>query len=97
MKPKDEWVVVKDIFEPIVDLELWERVQEVNGKRIGLIRQYSDLKELNSCIINELITKILVGDKHRVNGEKVQSIEIHYRFIGNLTDDGMEQVNKKSS
>ena len=88
MKPKDEWVVVKDIFEPIVDLELWERVQEVNGKRIGLIRQYSDLKELNSCIINELITKILVGDKCRVNGEKVQSIEIHYRFIGNLTDSG---------
>ncbi len=33
VKPKDEWVVVKDIFEPIVDLELWERVQEVNGKR----------------------------------------------------------------
>ena len=88
MKPKDEWVVVKDIFEPIVDLELWERVQEVNGKRIGLIRQYSDLKELNSCIINELITKILVGDKCWVNGEKVQSIEIHYRFIGNLTDSG---------
>ena len=33
VKPKDEWVVVKDIFEPIVDLELWERVQEINGKR----------------------------------------------------------------
>ncbi len=48
-------------------------------------------------IINELITKILVGDKHKVNGEKVQSIEIHCRFIGNLTDGGMEQVNKKSS
>ena len=88
MRPKDEWVVVKDIFEPIVDLELWERVQEVNGKRIGLIRQYSDLKELNSCIINELITKILAGDKRRVNSEKVQCIEIHYRFIGNLTDSG---------
>ena len=58
------------------------------GKWISLIRQYSDLKELNSCIINELITKILVGDKRRVNGEKVQSIEIHYRFIGNLTDNG---------
>ena len=43
------------------------------------------------------ITKILVGDKRKVNGEKVQSIEIHYRFIGNLTDNGMEQVNKKSS
>ncbi len=58
------------------------------GKWISLIQQYSDLKEINSCIINELITKILVGDKRRVNGEKVQSIEIHYRFIGNLTDSG---------
>ena len=44
-----------------------------------------------------LCTKILVGAKHKVNGEKLQSIEIHYRFIGNLTDNGMEQVNKKSS
>ena len=37
----------------------------------------------NACIINELITKILEGDKRWINGEKVQSIEIHYRFIGN--------------
>ena len=36
-------------------------------KLISLLQQYSDLQELNSCIINELITKILVGDKHRVN------------------------------
>lgn len=26
VKPEDEWCVVKDIFELIVDLELWERV-----------------------------------------------------------------------
>lgn len=40
----------------------------------------------------------LVSDKRRANGEKVQSIEIHYRFIGNLTDGRMgQQFNKKSN
>ena len=65
-----------------------DSTEQNSEKWVSLIWQYSDLQELNSCIINELITKILVGDKHRVNGEKVQSIEIHYRFIGNLTDSG---------
>lgn len=26
----DEWIVVEDAFEPIVDKELWDKVQEVN-------------------------------------------------------------------
>lgn len=58
------------------------------GKWVALIRQYSNLRELDAGIINELITKIYVGNKHRVNGEKVQSIEIHYRFIGSLSEGG---------
>ncbi len=57
------------------------------GKWIKLIRQYSDLQELTAGIIRELITKIYVGDVRKVNGEKVQSIEIHYRFIGSLPND----------
>ena len=55
-------------------------------KWINLIRQYSDLQELTAGIIRELITKIYVGDVRKVDGEKVQSIEIHYRFIGSLPD-----------
>ncbi len=55
-------------------------------KWVALIRQYSDLQELTAGIIRELITKIYVGDVRRVDGEKVQSIEIHYRFIGSLPD-----------
>lgn len=55
-------------------------------KWVALIRQYSDLQELTAGIIRELITKIYVGDVRKVDGEKVQSIEIHYRFIGSLSD-----------
>lgn len=65
-----------------------EKSSKEAEKWIALIRQYSDLKELDANIINELITKIYVGDKRKVNGEKVQSIEIHYRFIGNLSENG---------
>ena len=53
-------------------------------KWVALIRQYNDLQELTAGIIRELITKIYVGDVCKVDGEKVQSIEIHYRFIGSL-------------
>ena len=55
-------------------------------KWVALIRQYNDLQELTAGIIRELITKIYVGDVRKVDGEKVQSIEIHYRFIGSLPD-----------
>ncbi len=54
-------------------------------KWVALIRQYNDLQELTAGIIRELITKIYVGDVRKVDGEKVQSIEIHYRFIGSLS------------
>ena len=53
-------------------------------KWVVLIRQYNGLQELTADIIRELMTKIYVGDVRKVGGEKVQSIEIHYRFIGSL-------------
>lgn len=30
IRDSDEWVVIEDAFEPIVDKELWDKVQEVN-------------------------------------------------------------------
>lgn len=30
IKDSDEWIVIEDAFEPIVDKELWDKVQEVN-------------------------------------------------------------------
>lgn len=31
IKDSDEWIVIEDAFEPIVDKELWDKVQEVNA------------------------------------------------------------------
>lgn len=50
---------------------------------VGLIQQYTDIKELNTTILNELIDKIVVHEKTiDADGNKTQLIEIHYRFIG---------------
>ncbi|MFZ5988396.1 MAG: recombinase family protein [Bacillota bacterium] len=52
---------------------------------LGFIRKYTELDELNAKILNELIDKIVVHHK-TVNevGERVQKIEIFYKFVGLL-------------
>lgn len=52
---------------------------------LGFIRKYTDIETLDAKILNELIDKIVVHHK-TVNeaGEKVQKIEIYYKFVGLL-------------
>jgi DNA invertase Pin-like site-specific DNA recombinase len=49
-----------------------------------IIDQYTDIKELDSEIINELIDKILVHHKEEIDGNTYQQVEIYYKFVGNL-------------
>ncbi|MBQ9898750.1 MAG: DUF4368 domain-containing protein, partial [Ruminococcus sp.] len=46
--------------------------------------QYTDIKDLDSEIINELIDKILVHHKEEIDGNTYQQVEIYYKFVGNL-------------
>ena len=90
-------IVVEDVFEPIVERGLWERVQEGfanptrSRKRTGKASIFSGMVFCDTCnrrisFVPERAEKIYVGDVRKVNGEKAQSIEIHYRFIGSLPD-----------
>ncbi|MNR43996.1 hypothetical protein D3C85_1626820 [compost metagenome] len=49
-----------------------------------LVREYTDMKELTKPILNELIDKVVVFDAEKVNGKRVQCIDIYYRFVGLL-------------
>ena len=52
---------------------------------ILLIAKYLYVEQLNSAILNELIEKIVVHEKEiDWNGNKVQRVDIHYRFVGYL-------------
>lgn len=54
-------------------------------KFTNIIDQYTDIKELDSEIINELIDKILVHHKEEIDGNTYQQVEIYYKFVGNLS------------
>lgn len=49
---------------------------------VDMVEKYVDIQELNSRILNELIEKIVVHEKEIINGEKYQTVDIYYKFIG---------------
>ena len=50
---------------------------------LPIIRKYTDITELNTHILNELIQKIIVYDKtDNPDGSKSQRVDIYYKFIG---------------
>lgn len=56
---------------------------EYNAKIFtDLIEKYINITELNARILNELIEKIIVHEKEIINGEKYQTVEIYYKFVG---------------
>lgn len=65
-----------------------EQLQQAESKRenttrfLELVREYTDMKELTKSILNELIDKVVVYDAEKINGKRVQRIDIYYRFVG---------------
>jgi DNA invertase Pin-like site-specific DNA recombinase len=55
-------------------------------KWIELIAKYKNLQELDAPIINELCEKILIHEPKKVDGRRVQKIEIFYRFVGQMPE-----------
>ncbi len=59
----------------MVDAEKW----------IKLVKEYSVPKELTAQLLNALIEKILIHSAEtKEKGERIQEIEIYYRFIGKV-------------
>ena len=49
---------------------------------LELARKYTDFSELTTPMINEFIEKIIVHAPERIDGDRVQEVEIYLRFIG---------------
>ena len=48
------------------------------------IRRYAAIKELDESVLNRLISKILIGEVKKVDGQKVQEVRIVYNFVGEI-------------
>jgi len=51
---------------------------------VETIKNYADITELNAAILNTLIDKIVVHEAEIINGEKVQKLDVYYKFVGML-------------
>ncbi len=49
---------------------------------VSNVKKYTEITELTPEILNELIEKILVHQTEKINGKKVQEIDIYYRCVG---------------
>ena len=49
------------------------------------IRRYATIQELDETVLNRLISRILVGEVKKVDGQKVQKVRIVYNFVGEIS------------
>ncbi|MDO5396902.1 MAG: recombinase family protein [bacterium] len=49
---------------------------------MALVEKYTDFSELTTPMLNEFVDKILVHAPEKVDGERVQEVEIYFKFIG---------------
>ena len=49
-----------------------------------LARKYTDFSELTTMMINEFIDKIIVHAPEKIDGDRVQEVEIYLKFIGHF-------------
>lgn len=49
---------------------------------ISNVKKYTEINELTPEILNELIEKIVIHQTEKINGKKVQEIDIYYRGVG---------------
>ena len=62
--------------------------EQENEVRIFIkeIRRYAAIEELDEAVLNRLISKILVGEVKKIDGQKVQEVRIVYNFVGEIPE-----------
>ena len=80
-----------------IEINQAEQIYDNAENFVKLIAKHLHDEELNAAMLNELIEKIVVHEKEiDENGQKIQQVDIHYRFIGFMprfhTEDGYRCV-----
>ncbi|MGN1351288.1 MAG: DUF4368 domain-containing protein [Clostridia bacterium] len=81
------------------DIENTEKENTDITQFISNVKKYTEITELSPEILNELIEKIVIHQQEKINGKKVQEIDIYYRGVGIIsfplnTDDIEITINK---
>ena len=64
------------------DIENTEKKDTDITQFISNVKKYTEIDKLTPEILNELIEKITIHQTQKINGKKVQEIDIYYRGVG---------------
>ena len=64
------------------DIENTEKKNTDITQFISNVKKYTEIDHLTAEILNELIEKIVIHQQEKINGKKVQEIDIYYRGVG---------------
>ncbi len=81
-KNKEQQELKTKIEQLSKDIENTEKKDTDITQFISNVKKYIEITELSSEILNELIEKIVIHQQEKVNGKKVQEIDIYYRGVG---------------
>ena len=48
--------------------------------------RHQPVEELDEAVLNRLISKFLVGEVKKIDGQKVQEVRIVYSFVGEISE-----------
>lgn len=55
---------------------------DTGGRYEGIEGTYATITELDETVLHQLISKILIDEVRKVDGQKVQEVKIVYNFVG---------------
>ncbi len=73
-----------DINAYEISLNKQQEADDDIDKFYALIDKYTSLEELTPSILNEFIDKVLVHKAQKIDGNRVQKVEVYLNFIGKI-------------
>ncbi|MBC1227607.1 recombinase family protein [Listeria booriae] len=56
--------------------------EDKNRRFVKLLKNYTEVTELNANLLNNLIDKIVIYDSELIDDQRTQRVDIHYKFAG---------------
>ena len=82
---EQEQADLKSSVENLRDVVSTMETEEVNIQSfVKIVKKYTEPTELTPLLLHEFVEKIVVHAPDRSSGQRVQQIDVHYNFIGEI-------------
>ena len=80
----EQWELEEKVKADQQEVDTYEQNKSDFDSFAAIIRKYVGIKELTPAIVNEFIKKIIVHAPEKVDGKRVQKVDIVFNFVGEL-------------